>query len=234
MQNERSGEFGDRPPRAPAQRQRAFETAARHTRRVALVRRAIVGAALVSAILLFAISYLGPSGIPGVHLQLDRLGISSDKITMENPKLTGVRRDGRPFEVTARSGTQNPRDPNRMELSQLDAKIRVAEEGDARIVGDHGSYDSSAQTLLLSGHVRITSGAYDLTMNSALMNFKTNGMNSNDPVLLTLKDGWIRANSLTMGENGTQLTFVGNVQSLFQQNDTVDGSSRAKSGGASP
>jgi lipopolysaccharide export system protein LptC len=219
MQNEQSGHFGEGLPRAPAQRQRAFEAAARHSGRVTLIRRAIVGLAVLVAVLLSAYSYFRPSEIPGAHLQLDRLGISSDKITMENPRLTGVRRDGRPFEVTARSGVQNPRDPSRMELNDLDARLRMAEEGETRIVGDHGSYDSNAQTLLLSGHVRITSGAYKLAMNQALMNFKTNAMNSTDPVLLTFADGSISANSLTMSDNGTQLSFVGNVQSTFRQAD---------------
>ncbi|MCW2274044.1 LPS export ABC transporter periplasmic protein LptC [Rhodoblastus acidophilus] len=219
MQDEQPGHFGDGLPRAPARRQHAFEAAARHSGRVKLVRRGIIGLAVLLTCVLFAFSYLRPSEIPGAHLQLDRLGISGDKITMENPKLTGVRRDGRPFEVTARSGVQNPRDPSRMELNELDAKMRLSEESDTRIVGDHGSYDSNAQTLLLSGHVRITSGAYKLTMNQALMNFKTNAMNSTDPVLLTFTDGWISANSLTMSDNGTQLSFVGNVQSTFRQVD---------------
>ncbi|MCW2284220.1 lipopolysaccharide export system protein LptC [Rhodoblastus acidophilus] len=220
MQSEQSEQFGDGLPRAPARRQHAFESAARHSRRVKLIRRAIVSSAVLLAGLLFLFSYLRPAEIPGAHLQLDRLGISNDKITMENPKMTGVRRDGRPFEVTARSGVQNPRDPSRMELNELDAKMRLSEEGDTRIVGDRGSYDSNAQTLLLSGHVRITSGAYKLTMNQALMNFKTNAMNSTEPVLLTFNDGWISANSLTMSDNGIQLSFVGNVQSTFRQVDS--------------
>jgi len=219
MQNEQSGHFGDGLPRAPARRQDAFAAAARHSGRVKILRRAIIGLAALATVLLFALSYLRPLETPGAHLQLDRLGISSNQITMENPKLTGVRRDGRPFEVTARSGVQNPRDPSRMELNDLDAKIRLTEESDTRIVGDHGSYDSNAQTLLLSGRVRITSGAYKLSMNQALMNFKTNAMNSTDPVLLTFADGRISANSLTMSDNGAQLSFVGNVQSSFRQAD---------------
>jgi lipopolysaccharide export system protein LptC len=215
--SDRPGQPGHGLPQSPARRQKAFEAAARHSGRVTFVRRAIIGSAAVAGVLLFAFSYFRAAEIPGAHLQLDRLGLSGDKITMENPKLTGVRRDGRPFEVTARSGVQNPRDPSRMELTALDAKIRVTEEGDTRIVGDRGAYDSNAQTLLLSGHVRITSGAYNLTMNQALMNFKTNAMNTSEPVVLKFGDGWITANSMAMSDNGAQLSFVGNVQSTFQQ-----------------
>jgi lipopolysaccharide export system protein LptC len=217
MQGEQPGHPGDGLPRVPPRRQQAFQAALRHSGRVKLVRRAIVVFSALAALLIFAISYFHTSESPGAHLQLDRLGLSGDKVTMENPKLTGVRRDGRPFEVTARSGIQNPHDPSRMELSALDAKIRLTDEGDTRIVGDHGTYDSNAQTLALSGHVRITSGAYNLAMTQALMNFKNNAMSSSEPVLLTFGDGWISANSMAMSDNGAQLTFVGKVQSTFQQ-----------------
>ncbi|MCW2315040.1 lipopolysaccharide export system protein LptC [Rhodoblastus acidophilus] len=224
MQGQQSQECDDGLPRALPGRQQAFKAAARHSSRVRLVRRAITGSAVGGAVLLVALSYFHTPDAPGAHLQLDRLGLSGDKITMENPKLTGVRRDGRPFEVTARSGTQNPRDPSRMDLTALDAKLRMTDDGETRVVGDHGAYDSNAQTLLLTGHVRITSGAYTLAMNQASMNFKNNAMNSSDPVLLTFSDGWISANSIVMSDNGAQLSFVGNVQSTFRQ---ADGEARA-------
>jgi lipopolysaccharide export system protein LptC len=213
--SDQPGLAGDGQPTPP--RQQAFRAAARHTRRVKLLRRSIVGVAVFAGVSIFLISYFHTPDLPGSHLQLDHLGLSGDKITMENPKLTGVRRDGRPFEVTAQSGTQNPHEPSRMELNVLDAKIRMTDDGDTRIVGDHGTYDSNAQTLLLAGHVRITSGAYKLTMQRALMNFKSNSMYSNDPVSLTFGDGWVNANSMIMSDNGAQLSFVGNVQSTFQQ-----------------
>ncbi|MBB4196967.1 LPS export ABC transporter periplasmic protein LptC [Rhodoblastus sphagnicola] len=220
MRGERQqGHFGDGLPDVPAHRQQAFVAASRHSRRVRLVRLAIVGSAVLGVIVLIGSSFFRAPETPGAHLQLDKLGLSGDKITMENPKLTGVRRDGRPFEVTARSGVQNPRDPSRMELTALDAKLRMTDEGDTRVVGDRGSYDSNGQTLLLSGHVRITSGSYNLAMDRALMNFKTNAMSSNDPVLLTFADGSISADSIAMSDNGAQLSFIGNVQSTFRQGD---------------
>ncbi len=181
------------------------------------------GAALVMA-LLIGISYFRSSDAPGAHLQLDSLGLSGDKITMEHPHLTGVRRDGRPFEVTAASGVQNPRDPGHMELIALDAIMRLNDEGATHVVGDKGLYDSNGQTLDLSGHVRIKSGDMDLAMNRAFMNFKTNAMNSNEPVHLTFSDGWITANGMTMSDNGAQISFIGNVQSSFQQKTEPDAS----------
>jgi lipopolysaccharide export system protein LptC len=217
MQSERPRDFGDELSRAPSRRREAFEAAARHSAMVKFFRRSILIVAALAGALFTGLSFLRSSEPPGAHLQLDRIGLSGDRVTMEKPKLTGVRRDGRPFEVTALSGVQNPRDPNRMELNALDAKIRLTDEGDTRIVGDQGIYDSNAQTLMLSGHVRITSGAYDLAMKRAEMNFKTNAMSSTDEVLLTFTDGWISSNSMSMSDNGAQISFIGNVRSSFRQ-----------------
>ncbi len=55
------------------------------------------------------------------------------------------------------------------------------------------------------------------------MNFKTNAMVSNAPVRLDMQSGWVTADTMTMTDNGAQITFTGNVQSQFTQSD--DGAS---------
>ena len=91
------------------------------------------------------------------------------------------------------------------------------DNGDTRILGDTGLYDSNGQTLDLDGHVHIKGANYDLAMQSASMNFKTNAMISNEPVRLDMDSGWVQADSMTMSDNGEQITFLGNVQSQFRQ-----------------
>jgi hypothetical protein len=54
-------------------------------------------------------------------------------------------------------------------------------------------------------------------MKRAEMNFKTNAMSSTDEVLLTFTDGWISSNSMSMSDNGAQISFIGNVRSSFRQ-----------------
>jgi lipopolysaccharide export system protein LptC len=150
------------------------------------------------------------------HFSLDSIGISGDKVTMERPRLTGVRRDGRPYEVTADSGVQSPRDPNRTALTHLDARLRLSDEGETRVLGEHGLYDSSAQTLDLAGDVHIKGATYDLALKSAAMNFKTNALSSGEPVRLDFNGGWVSSDQMAMTENGEQIIFIGNVQSRFE------------------
>ena len=53
--------------------------------------------------------------------------------------MTGVRRDGTPYEVIADSGVQNPRDPNRTDLDNSNAQLHMSDNGDTRILGDTGA-----------------------------------------------------------------------------------------------
>ncbi len=202
--------------RAPG-RTRAFQAAARHSARVKWLRRLIIGGAALTSLGVLGYSWLR-TGITGdAHFSLDSIGISGDKVTMAHPKLTGVRQDGRPYEVTADSGVQNPRDPNRTKLIRLDAHLHLSDEGETRVLGDEGLYDANAQTLDLSGHVRIKGVGFDLVMQSALMNFKTSALSSNQPVRLDFNGGWVNSDKMSMTQNAEQITFLGNVRSEFIQ-----------------
>jgi lipopolysaccharide export system protein LptC len=200
-----------------AGRTRAFTAASRHSARVKWLRRLILGGAVLSTVGLVGYSWFRPLVQGDPHFSLEGIGISSDKVTMEHPKMTGVRRDGRPYEVIADYGVQNPRDPSRTTLYKLDARLHMSDNGETRILGDTGLYDSNGQTLDLDGHVHIKGVNYDLAMQSASMNFKTNAMLSRTPVQLDMDNGWIKADSMTMAGNGEQITFHGNVQSQFKQ-----------------
>lgn len=197
-------------------RRRAFAAAARHSARVRWLRRFIlIGAALISAGVIWY-SYFRSLDIHGIHISLAKIGISGDKVTMSHPRLTGERRDGEPYEVTAVSGTQNPRDPTRITLNRLAARLRLNSGGDTRVVGDQGVYDSQKQTLVLSGNVHIKSVDFDLAMQSASMNFRTNVFQSPHPVRLDFTGGWIKAKSMAMAKGGEQITFIGHVESQFE------------------
>ena len=223
MRDDETGGYGDAYARAQPGRSRAFKSAARHSARVKWLRRLILGGAALTTIGVLGYSWLRPLDRGDAHFSLDSFGISGDKVTMEHPRMTGVRRDGRPFEVTADTGVQSPSNPNRTTLTKLDARLHMSDDGVTHITGDSGVYDADAQTLDLGGHVHVISGGNDLAMRSAAMNFKTNAMVSKAPVRLDMSSGWVTADELTMADNGGQITFTGNVQSQFTQTDDASG-----------
>jgi lipopolysaccharide export system protein LptC len=209
-------------PRSQASRTRAFSSAARHSARVRWLRRLILGGAALTTVGVIGYSWLRPLDRGDTHFSLEGIGVSGDKVTMAHPKMTGVRRDGRPYEVVADSGVQNPRDPTRTTLYKLDARLHLSDDGETRVIGDTGIYDANAQTLDLDGHVHIKGASFDLAMQGASMNFKTNAMDSKTPVRLDMDSGWILADAMSMKDNGEQITFSGNVQSHFTQRPEQD------------
>jgi lipopolysaccharide export system protein LptC len=217
MPIERSGQVGDGPNAVSPARARAFQAAARHSMRVRWLRRGILIGAAAASLGLVWYSWFRAQDIGDLHFSLESFGISGDKITMEHPRLTGVRRDGKPYDVTAESGVQSPKDPTRTVLTRLNAKLRMADDSDTHITGDGGTYDSNTQVLDLAGNVHIKGVNFDLAMRSASMNFKTNIFGSTEPVRLDFNNGWIEADTLSSTENGVEITFQGNVRSQFTQ-----------------
>jgi lipopolysaccharide export system protein LptC len=216
MQADGPGPSGETVSRDAAARSRAFSSAARHSVRVRWLRRLVIAGAVATSVGVVWYSWFRARDVGDAHLSLESLGISGDKVTMERPRMTGVRRDGRPYEVSADSGVQNPRNPVRTDLTNLDARLRLSDDGETRVLGEHGIYDSVAQTLDLSGNVHIKGATYDLAMKSGAMNFKTNALSSSEPVRLDFKGGWVRSDQMTMTPNGEQIVFTGNVQSQFE------------------
>lgn len=216
MQADGHGPDGDKFSRAVPGRSRAFRAAATHSARVKWLRRLILIGAVLTSIGVVWYSWFRSIDIGQTHFSLESIGISGDKVTMEHPVLTGVRRDGKPYEVIADAGVQNPHDPTRTELTRLNARLRLSDDSEMRVLGDKGMYNSDSQTLDLSGNVHIKGATYDLAMKSAAMNFKTNALTSTEPVRLDFSNGWVSADSMTMAENGVQITFLGNVQSQFR------------------
>jgi len=214
--------------RAVIGRTRAFRSAASHSLKVVWLRRLILAGAAAAALGLAWSAFFRPLDSGGAHVSIDGIGLSGDRVTMERPKMTGVRRDGRPYEVNARSGIQNPHKPDEMELIELDARLHLNGEGQTQVLGDHGLYNSMAQTLDLAGNVHIKGVNYDLSMQSAAMNFKTGALVSKEPVKVLLADGWVNADSMVMSDNGVQITFTGNVQSSFKSGPDDVGTEEAK------
>ena len=219
----------DRPHRGPplADRAQAFRDAARHTRLVKRLRRGIVFGSVALVAIIIGWPLLAPSGqLPG-GVTINQATLNGTRVMMDLPKLNGFRRDGRPYEVRARSGVQDIRTPKIIELNEIEATIQTADGTSVRIVAPAGVFDSGADHMRLStatpsDRIRITStGGYDALMRSAEMDFKKGDVVSKDPVEVTLKNGSINADSLEIQGHGSHVTFTGNVKSIIAPDDSV-------------
>lgn len=194
----------------------AFRQAARHSKRVRYLRIAIVvGSAVVVGALIMRAFYDPFSSLPG-GVTVGQTTLNGTRVTMEMPKLSGFRSDGRPYDVRARSGVQDIRTPSIIELNELDARFDARGGATLRIEAPRGIYDGSKDFIQLFDGVHITSeSGYDIRMKDAEMDFKLGNISSPNPVTVVMTSGTINADSLEARDNGDRILFNGNVRTMF-------------------
>ena len=207
----------------PHARTGAFRAAGRHTARVRFLRRAIVLGAVLGVSGIAIVAIFNPfRHLPGA-VSVSGVGVSGTKITMDNPKISGVQQGGGPYEIRAKAGIQDITTPSLVDLRGVDAKVGMADATTTHILSARGLYDSKADTMALSGDVKIanTSG-YTLNMKSALMNFHEGVLSSHERLRVDLKGGMVSADDMTISNNGHVIAFRGNVASTFDPPEEAD------------
>ncbi|MDB5649694.1 MAG: hypothetical protein JWL62_1214 [Hyphomicrobiales bacterium] len=199
-----------------ATRSRAFRAAGRHSTRVVFLRRAILILSVTGIAALIVVSFFNPFGALPQNVTISGGNLNGTRVTMELPKLTGFRKDGRPYEVRASSGVQDVRQPNIIELNDLDARFSMADKTTVRVAAPNGVYDSTREFMDFKGEVRIKSDSgYDIAMKTAQMDFKAGTVVSDQPVTVLMSNGTVQADRLNIVDSGRIITFDGNVRSTL-------------------
>lgn len=209
---------GPRPPDAlPPLRERAHRRARRHTALIRLLRRAIPAGALLTLGALVAWTVIDPFGRLGVAVTLGPISVSGTKIVMENPRLTGFRKETRPYEVTARAAFQDVRRPTIVELKEMRGHVATNEAGGrAHLEAATGVFDTQKEALELKDAIRLwTDEGQEVRLASASVDFKGGTMRSREPVQVSFPNGRIDAQTLEVGDNGRVISFVGGVRTVF-------------------
>lgn len=217
-------------PRAPSRAD--FKEAHRHSARVRLFRRVAIAGSVLAAALIAGTALLAPlKRMPG-DISIGKVGLDGTKVTLDFPKITGFQKDGRPFEIKARSAIQDLKAPHIVELSGIESTIGTADNSTTWVSAAHGAYDSSLDKLTLQGDIRIkNSGGYDIWLKTARIDFKTGGLVSREPVKVVLDGGTIAAKELDVSDHGHKVSFGGEVTSTIQ---TAQSEAEAAQGVAEP
>jgi lipopolysaccharide export system protein LptC len=200
----------------PAVWRGGFKAAHRHSARVRLFRRAAIAGSFLAITLIAAVAVLNPlRHMPG-DISVGRAALDGTKITLDYPKISGVQTDGRPFEIKARSGTQDITASNIIELLGIDSKIGAADASTTWVSAARGIYDSLHDKMTLEGDIRIKSSTgYDIWLRTARVDFTTGGLVSEEPVRVILDGGTIAAKQMDVSDNGHKVSFGGEVTSMI-------------------
>ena len=209
-----------------------FAAARRHSNFVRFMRRGLPVAMGISIVALVIVPLLNPlRNLPG--LSIGPVKLSGSKVTMELPKLTGFRKDAKPYEVTATSALQDIRKPNVIELVEMKARLQLESDGWANLDSKSGVFDTQKEQLKLTGDVRLkTDTGYDARLKSADIDFKAGTVISREPVKVSINNGstTVDADQLDVTDNGKVMVFSGRVTVLIENAER--GTLTGPSGGA--
>jgi lipopolysaccharide export system protein LptC len=205
-----------------------FATAARHSRMVRILRVAVPAAVTLSMTAIVFTSIFNPFRILATKLPLDmgNLVVSGTKITMESPHLSGFSPDQRPYELWAKTATQDVTDPNHVDLSTLRAKVLMQDQTMVTMDARAGLFDTKSQLLDLRKDVFLQSSTgYEARLTSALVDIANGTVASDEPVDVKLLNGTLRSDRLRVKEKGDVVLFEGNVVMNLIMDHPADDSS---------
>ncbi len=198
-------------------RARALNVARRHSARVRLWRRGLEAGVVLVIIYGVGLTVMRnfAANLPGVGFA--GIGIEDGRITMDKPRLTGTRPDGRSYSITAIKAMQDAQHPGDVDLAIIGGDIVMPDKGTSRISAGSGHYDAAAETLDLVENVRLVNERYEIDLASVRIRFKSGDYVSNDPVKVRiLPDSTISADSFSAFQNGAQAHFEGHVHTLIE------------------
>lgn len=214
---------------------RAYRTARRHSRLVRVLRLAIPLGAVLSFAGFIVVPFINPFRAAGVRVGAVKM--DGTRVTMEQPRLAGHRKDNKPYEVTAVSAVQDIRIPNIIEMNEMTARLVNTDDSVLNLTAKRAVFDSQKEQLKLREDVRLrTQSGQEAFLTSADVDLKAGTVTSREAVTVRLPDMSVSADGLEVVDNGAQIAFIGRVSALIDDKDSARAAaaSPAKSGAASP
>jgi lipopolysaccharide export system protein LptC len=197
----------------PRDRERRFERAKRHSRRVRRLRVAIPVAIVLVLGALALMAWLDPLRVLArLPIDAGKLVISGSKITMQAPKLSGYTRDSRWYEISALSAAQDITKPDEIELQEVRAVIETGEKTAVNLTAANGTFNRKTTILTLGQDIRLAStDGYELRLKEVIIDTTSGHIVSDKPVELRMLQGTLNANRLEVIKVGEMFLFSGGV-----------------------
>jgi len=191
-----------------------FAIAARHSRVVRALRVAVPAAVILSMAAIILTSIFNPFRLllPKLPVDMDNLVVSGTKITMESPHMSGYTPDRRPYEVWAKTATQDVTDPDHLDLKTLRAKVLMEDQSTVTLDALNGLMDTKQQLLDLHKDIYLqTSTGYEAWLSQAFVDMGKGTVTSDEHVDVKWADGRLSADKLKITGNGDVVRFDGHV-----------------------
>lgn len=191
-----------------------FAIAERHSRIVRALRVAVPAAVILSLAAIILVSIFNPFRmlLPKLPLDVGNLVVSGTRITMESPHLSGYSPDRRPYEVWAKTATQDVANPDHVELKTLRAKVLMEDQSTVTLEALNGLMDTKQQQLELHKDIYLqTTAGYEAWTNQAFVDMGKGTVTSDEHVDVKWASGTLSADKMKITGGGEVVRFDGNV-----------------------
>lgn len=198
--------------RTAEERVRAFAKAERHSRVVAILRKALPVMAVVVLASYFISTRLSVR-VGDVTASIGGIEVADGNLRMINPKLAGADKKNGKYLIGAEYADQDIKNPKVIKLHAIKADLAAADGGWSRMEATRGVYDSTTERLVMQDHITIaTSTGVTGELKHASLDTKNQILRSHQPVSFILPNGTVKANALTLQSAAHTLTFRGKVR----------------------
>lgn len=159
------------------------------------------------------LSYRTPMG----KIDTGAIAISTQNLTMSNPRYEGFNKDGSKFSVAAKTAVQDIKQKGPIELNQIDGRIVQVNNSAITLSAPRGTFDSQANQLELFDDIKIRGDdglRADLTQATILM--KESRIISKQPVAIDMAAGQVRANEMEIKQTTKQVMFGNGVMTRLK------------------
>jgi lipopolysaccharide export system protein LptC len=187
---------------------RAVRSAGRHSLMVRMTRIGLPIAVVGSLTTLAAVTYYRPMQVFEKVPVSGKLAVQGSKITMELPRIVGFTRDNRAYELNAETAVQDITSPDIVELQNLRARLEMQDKDVVNVTANSGTYSTKADRVVLRDQVVVTSqNGYKAVLREATIEMKKGNVVSEQPVDITLPNGWLKSNRMEIVDSGDLVRF---------------------------
>lgn len=189
-----------------------FAVAARHSKLVQVLRKAVPTAIIASMLVIVGISVFNPFRmLAKLPIDVSGVVVSGTKITMQSPHMAGFTPDRRPYEVAARTAVQDISNPNFIELEILKGKVEMEDKSIVLMDAKRGYFKNREQLLDLHEDILLRSPSYEARLIEATVDMGKGTVVSDKPVNVKMIDGVLDAQKLEITGKGELMVFHGGV-----------------------
>jgi len=190
----------------------AFARAARHSRRVRVLKFVLPAVAVAISGLFLGYSLIAPTGIHA--LNLDSATIEGGSLVMHNPSLNGFTSGNLPYSVTAALARQEVgADSGPIELEKIQATLPIDSGRQAMVTAGGGVFNQATNQLLLNNAITVESNAgISAQLKSAAVDMSSGNLSTDEPVDIEVNGMRVRAKSFPTVDGLERLVFENGVR----------------------